>query len=117
MDARELAKKLLARVVKENISTYRQLFSETSSDDATDLYWKSAISFFNKLDPAEKEIFFSILKQVSVDAVSNVTGAIDGTSDIGLEEDIHLSSHDGKILSGFLQDHFLEVVEKDDNAV
>ena len=53
---------------------------------------------------------------MSVDTVSNVTAAIDGTSDIGLEEDIHLSTHGGKILSGFLQDHFLEAVEKDDNA-
>ena len=116
MDHRELAKKLLARVVNENMSTYRQLFSETSSDDATDLYWRAALSFFNKLDSADKEIFFSILRQVSVDTVSNVTGAIDGSSDIGLEEDIHLTTHDGKVLSGFLQDHFLEAVEIEDNA-
>lgn len=116
MDDREIAEKFLARVVNENISTYRQLFSETSSDEAIDLYWKSALSLFNKLDSADKEIFFSILKQVSVDTVSNITGVIDGSSDIGLEEDIRLSSHDGKILSGFLQDRFLEAVEKDENA-
>jgi len=108
-----VAERLLQGVVKINFTSYRELFTKTKPEQATDPYWKSALALFAGLNQSEKETFFSILKQVAVDTVSNVAGAIDGSSDIGLKEDIRLIDRDGKPISGCLQDYFLEAVQHD----
>ena len=107
MDERAFSEKLLSGAVEANLASYRKLFTETKIERAADSYWKSALAFFEKLNQKDREVFFSILRQVSVDSVSNVLGAIDGSSDIGLNRNVRLVDQDGKIISGSLQDHFL----------
>lgn len=113
MEDRELAEKLLTGVAIENLATYRQIFTETSPVDATDLYWRDALSFFDKLNSEEKEVLFAIIKQISVDTISSVTGVLDGSTEIGLDEGINITSESGNRLSGSLQDYFLEAEENE----
>lgn len=113
MEAKTLAEKFLVGIVNANLATYRQLFAEANAEEATDPYWKSALAFFENLNQDEKETFFAILKQVSVDTVSNIVGAIDGCSDIGLNEEVRLVDRHGKVISGSLQDYFLEATERE----
>lgn len=113
MEEKVVAEKLLEGVVKANLTTYRELFTKTKGEEATDPYWRSALTLFAGLNQKEKETFFAVLKQVSVDTVSNVVGAIDGCTDIGIKEEIVLTDKRGKVISGSLQDYFLEAVERD----
>lgn len=113
MEGRFVAERLLEGVVKANLATYRELFTKTKAEQAAAPYWQLALDFFEGLNKKEKEIFFAILKQVSIDTVSNVAGAIDGSSDIGLKEEIRLIDRNGTSISGDLQDFFLEAVEHD----
>lgn len=113
MEDRDLAEKLLSGVVEENLATYRHLITETSSQDASDLYWKGALALFKKLNSDERDVFFKIPKQVSIDTVSNVAGILDGSSEAGLKGELQIISKSGKRLSGCLQDHFLEAIEEE----
>ena len=113
METKLIAEKFLEGVVKANLTTYRELFTKTKAEQTADPYWKSALAFFEGLNEKEKETFFAILKQVSIDTVSNVAGAIDGSSDIGLKEEIRLIDRNGISISGDLQGCFLEAVEHD----
>ena len=113
MDGKLVAERLLEGIVKANLATYRALFTTTKIEQAADPYWKSALAFFEGLNEQEKETFFAILKQVSVDTVSNVASAIDGSSDIGLKEEIRLIDRNGMSIGGDLQDCFLAAVEHD----
>ena len=113
MEEKLVAEKLLEGVVKANLATYRELFAKTKGEETTDPYWKSALTLFASLNQKEKETFFAVLKQVSVDAVSNVVGAIDGCTDIGIKEEILLTDKRGRVISGNLQDLFLAAVERD----
>ena len=113
MEERFVAARLLEGVVKANLTTYRELFTKTKTEQAADPYWKSALNLFAGLSLEEKETFFAILKQVSADTVSTVVGAIDGSSDIGLKEEVRLVDGNGKVICGSLQDYFLEAVEHD----
>ena len=113
MEGKLVAERLLEGVVKANVATYRELFTKTKVEQTADPYWKSALAFFEGLNEKEKETFFAILKQVSIDTVSNVASAIDGSSDIGLKEEIRLINRNGISISGDLQDCFLAAVEHD----
>ncbi len=115
MEDKELAKILLSRVVNENLATYRELFAETSTQETNDIYWKDALVFFEKLAPQDRDVFFNILKQVSIDTVSNIAGIIDGSIEAGVEGSLHLTSENGTKLGVSLQDYFLEAVEKESN--
>ena len=112
MDDRELSKTLYSGVVMENLELYREMFSETSIDDAIDPYWKEALILFENLSLKERGTLFKIIKQVSIDTVSSVTGALDGSTEIGLREDVNVVSKSGKKLNGCLQEYFLGTVEE-----
>ena len=94
-------------IVEENSNAYWDLFTNTAIEDSSDPYWKQALTFFSELSEGQRKIFFSVIRQVTVDTTSNVLGVIDGVNIIpGNYHEFKLSC-DGDDLSGDLQSLFL----------
>lgn len=105
---------LRAAVIDENMAIYRDLFTGTSIDKTSDIYWKRALALFNTLPSEQREVFFEIVRQVAVDTTSNVLGVIDGVNSVeGMNAELLLTYGDEKQpLSGALQSLFLVEEEK-----
>lgn len=102
-------------VVDENAAIYKDLFESTAPDAASDPYWKRALSLYGSLDEAGRRVLFEIMRQTSVDTVSNMLAVLDGVSALeGPREDFILTtSSDPQQINGSLQDLFLEADERD----
>lgn len=104
---------LITDVIDANARLYRDLFANTSSDAARNPYWRRALELYRTLDAERREIFFEILRQVSVDTTSNLLGVLDGSSYLrGAAGEFRLTYDDGDALNGDLQDEFLARVEQ-----
>ena len=100
-------------VIEENASIYRQLFTETSLTKVSDPYWKRALTLFNSLSLEQREVFFEVIRQVTVDTAANVLGVIDGVNTLdGIEEEFLLTDGGNTKLNGDLQSLFLLSEEK-----
>ncbi len=87
-----------------DVEIYKNLFNETAVESATDEYWIKALTFFKNLKNEDKEVFFSIIRQIEVDTVSCLLNLID-------DEDFKLTHNKTKI-NGELNDIFLELEEE-----
>jgi len=105
-------------VIEENITIYKDLFTNTKPNTVTDEYWTEALSFFNKLDENDKRVFFKILRQIQVDTTSNILGVLDGVMWLeNQEEEFVLTTKSLKEpINGELQDVFLEEEEEKGNG-
>lgn len=111
MPPKEFVKMVQKHLIDENMGIYKKIFHETSLDDASDDYWKNALTLFRKLDDDDRDIFFRVMRQVSVDTMSSFFSIVDGTSYLGEEiSEVTLNENKQKI-SGDLQDLFLEAEE------
>ncbi len=114
MKPEDFVKKIRESILDENVGIYKDLFNSTSVDEASDEYWKEALRFYGKLNSEERETLFKIIRQVSVDTISNLFGVLDGVTCLDDQgEDFTLTIGDdgkGKI-NGDLQDIFLEIEE------
>lgn len=107
MTPQKLAHQLRTAVVEENVTIYRDLFSNTSIEEASDPYWRRALTLFGALSPEQREVFFEVVRQVAVDTTSNVLGVVDGVNGLeGIEGEFELRLGGNK-LSGDLQSQFL----------
>lgn len=109
----EFVKKIRLSVLDENQAIYKDLFQNTDVKDASDSYWQGALGLFGNLNDSEREILFSIIRQVTVDTVSNMFGVLDGVTTLeDFDDDLVLSLEGGEEqLNGDLQDIFLEIEE------
>ena len=97
-------------IVDENVEMYRELFACT--ENPSDPYWQRALALYASLTAEQREIFFEIVRQTSIDTISNVFAVVDGV--------VRLDGQDGDCvmicgedqLSGELHDHFLEHFER-----
>jgi len=114
MTPKEFVMRLQAAVVDENYAIYRDLFMHTSIEKASDPYWKRALALYNSFSLEQKEVFFEVIHQISVDTVSNILGVIDGVNSVeGIEAELVLKYDDEEPpLSGDLQSLFLTEEEK-----
>ncbi|WP_206996157.1 hypothetical protein [Trinickia mobilis] len=113
MTPKEFVAHLKADVVDENVAAYRDLFASTSVGDASDPYWKRAQTLFDSFSPDQKSIFFEIIRQISVDTVSNVLGIVDVVNTFpGVAAEFELVCDSQQKLSGDLQSLFLEEEER-----
>ena len=114
MNPKDFVIGLKTAVVDENIHIYKDLFSNTSINDATDEYWKRALTLFNSLPTEQREVFFEVIRQIMVDTASNILGIMDGVSTIDGANDefslIYGKNNDN--LTGDLQSLFLTEEEK-----
>lgn len=114
MNIQVVLKQLHQSIISENLTTYRELFESTNSNEVTDPYWKDAIRLYTGLSNENKAILFKILEQIEVDTVSTVLRIIDeGLRIEDKELDFQLTINDhGKPINGDLQYLFLEYDEK-----
>jgi len=113
MTSEELVKKIRSSVLDENQAIYKDIFQSTNINDASAPYWQGALGLFEKLDDGEREILFSIVRQTTVDTISNMLGVLDGVTTLeGFDGDFVLSlESEEEQLNGDLQDIFLEIEE------
>ncbi len=114
MKPEDFVKKIRQSVLDENVAIYRDLFDSTEVDKASDEYWKKALRFYGSLDKSGQEILFKIMRQVSVDTISNLLGVLDGVSsleDTDVQLKLIVNNDMQEVLSGDLQDIFLEMEE------
>lgn len=113
MTPERLVEQLRSLVIQKNCEIYKEIFSSTSPEESSDIYWKKALHLYGSLDDDNRQIFFEIIRQVAVDTMSNIFGILDGS--IGLAEgstSISLVSEpDHKKINGDLQDILLEQEE------
>jgi hypothetical protein len=108
MTPRDFSVRLMRGVVDENVATYRELFNGTSAQEASDPYWRRALTLFETLEPNQREVFFEVIRQASVDMTSNLLGVLDGVNAIeGVDSDLVLTDAQGQRLNGDLQSYFL----------
>lgn len=108
MSPNEFARALMQSVVEENVEAYQDIFTNTSSDGASDPYWKRALILYDALSRDQRSVLFEIMRQVAVDTTSNVLGVIDGVNSLeGITEDFTLLYGRDQKLSGDLQSLFL----------
>jgi hypothetical protein len=112
MTPQEFVIQLREAVVEENTAIYRDLFSSTTIEKATDPYWKRSLGLFSALSPEQRMVFFEVVRQIAVDTTSNVLGVIDGVNALeGVDGEFKLDL-EGKKLSGDLQSLFLAEEER-----
>ncbi|MGO4368781.1 hypothetical protein [Pseudomonas sp. PAB10] len=114
MNPKDFVIGLKTTVVDENILIYKDLFSNTPIEDATDAYWKRALTLFNSLPIEQREVFFEIIRQTMVDTTSNILGIMDGVSTFdGADDEFSLTyGKNNDTLTGDLQSLFLAEEEK-----
>ena len=106
---------VLSTVVDENVAIYKELFESTAPDAASDQYWKRALTLYRSLSESNRLVLFEIMRQASVDTVSNIFAILDGVITLeGPREDFVLTTiSDRQKINGNLQDLFLEADERD----
>lgn len=114
MTPKDFVVRLRTVVIEENLAIYRDLFTSTPVEKASDIYWKRALALFNALSPEQQKVFFEVVRQIAVDTTSNVLGVIDGVNSVeGMDAELVLTYDDEKQpLSGDLQSLFLVEEEK-----
>ena len=115
MKTEYFVEKIRKAIIDENDAIYRDLFNNTDMADATDEYWKKALLLFKSLDKYGQEALFEIMRQVSVDTLSNMFGVLDGVSSLeNVDEEFKLTADDdeSEVINGDLQDIFLEMEEE-----
>jgi len=113
MKPEEFVVKIKHTILDENAAIYKDLFEHTPIEQTSDPYWNDALKFFNQLGDNEKKVLFKIMRQVSVNTVSNFFAVLDGVSCLeGQDGDFNLTVGDEKkSLNGELQDILLELEE------
>jgi len=98
----------MREVVEENLAAYREMFTHTRLSDAIDPYGRRALTLFASLSEEQRTVFFEVVRQVSVDTVSNVLGVFDGVNMLeGADAGFAVIYGRDQRMSGDLQSLFL----------
>ena len=105
----ELVENICNSEIDENHVLYRNLIENTPIKSATDPYWVKAKILFEFLNHDQRDIFFQVIRQTSIDTASNLLGIIDGVNSIDDVSGDFLLTYDGgdEPLNGDLQSIFL----------
>lgn len=107
----EFVASLSTTVVDENNAIYRSLLLDTRAEQAADPYWQRVLKLFGELSADQREVLLELTRQVTIDAVANVLGIIDGTCRLCGEHGRLRLTCEGADLGGDLQTLFLEHAE------
>ncbi|QNK02241.1 hypothetical protein [Dyella telluris] len=107
----EFVASLSVAVVDENNAIYRSLLLNTRAEQAADPYWQRVLKLFGELSADQREVLLELTRQVTIDAVANVLGIIDGTCRLSGEGGRFRLICAGGDLGGDLQTLFLEHAE------
>jgi hypothetical protein len=109
MNTEEFSAQIKAAVIDENTEIYRDLFENTET--ATDPYWIRALALYKGLNENQRAVFLEVVRQIAIDAVSNVFAVIDGVAQLHGQTGAISFRLGNEELSGELQDRFLEQFE------
>lgn len=113
MTPKDFAIGIMRGVVNENVDAYREMFANSSLINAVDPYGRRALSLFASLSEEQREVFFEVIRQASVDMTSNLLGVLDGVNAIeGIDSSLVVMDATGQRLNGDLQSYFLVEDEK-----
>jgi hypothetical protein len=110
MNEKKLVKALKRTIVDDNLSYYKETLDNFDIDETSDPYWNDLILFYRGLPKEHKNQLIKLIRQTSVDAVSNVLGIIDGVVDFPMEMKL-IDQTSGKEFESELQEEFLELTE------
>jgi hypothetical protein len=108
----DFVSQLGAEVVDKNYATYRNLLLNTAVSTALDPYWQRVLTLFSELTDDQREVLLELTRHVTIDAVANVLGVIDGTLELADADDAFRLTYGGQELEGDLQSTFLELAEQ-----
>ncbi|HUB91081.1 MAG TPA: hypothetical protein VMA74_15260 [Dyella sp.] len=111
MTPQDFVSKLGAEVVDKNYALYRSLLLDTKASRALDPYWQRVLTLFSELSADQQEVLLELTRHVTIDAVANVLGVIDGTHALADADDVFRLTYGGQALEGDLQSTFLELAE------
>lgn len=112
MTPQDFVSQLGAEVVDKNYATYRSLLLNTSVSKALDPYWQRVLTLFSELTDDQREVLLELTRHVTIDAVANVLGVIDGTLELADASGAFRLTYAGQDLGGELQSTFLELAEQ-----
>ena len=99
-------------VVRDNLTVYSELFRSTPVEKAVDPHWVRALTLFNGLDEANKDVLLEIICHTMIETTANVLGIVDGCCPVpGMDAEVSLML-DGDYIGGDLQELFLELNEE-----
>lgn len=117
MRPEDLASQLYAVIVQGNTKLYSEILQNTERKDASDQYWRLALQFYDSLGEEQRRVLISVMRQVTIDAISSMLAIVDGTTPLeapfGTAHIMITSEASGTRLSGHLQDLFLALVESE----
>lgn len=105
-------KSLYESIVKENIELYKNLYETTKIGPKTNEYWKKALNLYEFLSEEHKAVLINIIEQTMIDTISNMLGAIDGSSTLENCSLIPKLLLDNTDTDGMLQEQFLAFIEE-----
>ena len=111
MSAKNFVDKVRKSIIENNMAIYRDLLNNSDIKETTDKYWQDVLLFYKKLNKSEQELLLKIMKQVSVDTVSNMFAILDGVAFLNEQEDnfkLIINNDKNEQINGDLQDIFLE---------
>lgn len=103
-------------VIDEDLSDYKHLLETTKSSD--DKYWKGILPIYQNLTPSQKEDFLLFIRLIQSNTLSHILGILDGSSTLSEEQvEFKLTTEPGgEILTGEMQNIFLEMEEEEENS-
>jgi len=109
MKAEYFVTKVKGLVVEDATEEYRSLLTNTDIASTKDEYWRQVLTLYNGLNKEQQLVLLRMVREVSLDALSQVFGILDGSSYFdGSGVGFNLTNTDGEILNGDLQSTLLE---------
>jgi len=113
MTPEQFSSGLMREIVDANSAIYRELYIKGRPEKSRIPWGRRALTLFHSLQPDQQEVLFEIMRQISVDTVSNVLAILDGGSPLKDSfEDYSLTYGGGEKLNGDLQSLFLAEEEQ-----
>lgn len=107
MNAEDFVSALRNELMGDLLNQYKEIY-KSPHKEATDSFYKESITLYNSLNGNQRDILFSIKRQVIVDTISSMLAIIDGISMLSVQDEmLELKEKGGPTLSGELQDIFL----------
>ena len=108
MNSNFLVSKIEEAILDDGIEYYIDVLQNFDRDAISDGYWRSFCEFYDRQSEEDKSLIHEILRQVSIDVLSNIFGILDGSdsvcADIG---DLVLLDSRNQRQNGDLQEVFL----------
>ena len=113
MTTETLASAALHDIVEEGTRDYKDILENADPAGTTDRCWQELSSLYSRLSGRDREVLVSVMRQSQIDAIATLFAAIDGVGPLqNQDENMVLSSANGRVISGGLSDEFLRLVEE-----